>query len=320
VESENGQSVNTWTRIYGNVCFLNGQSQYGFGASGAFSTTISDNIVVGNGLSAQRGISTDLGTVTTYAADPYGMVHGNHIYNVDICHYYLGTGTNQAAYEPGPYTYSDETCRGNVRYGYYFNTGSTVQLDGVTINGGKSFGNGSADIYVAGTAGMKNLSILNHQSFNNGLTTAVAAQQAAVSINAPVIKLVLHGNHFYDEGSGSGGGKQLYALIVNGVAVTNTDISANDFSGNVTGVLSLSTGGTISGYWNDNLGLTSTVSGLASFPCTSSNGALGSRIPVTDAASPTYHAALTGGGSGATANTVDAYCGVLNGATEWLSQ
>ena len=248
-ETQNATSIKTWNRISDNLIYLQGNFQYGIGASGAFSTLIANNTINGSAGTSQRGISIDLGTVgTVTSADPYGKLIGNIINNVDIGVYYDGTGSAQTV--PAPYTFENNSISGNVRYGYYLHSGASLVLDGMTINGGAVYGHGAAGILLDGTSGFKNLTINNVKISGNAQTTVTATLKTGISVGAPVARLTMHGNDIYDGGSG----KQLYAMIVNAVAVTLANISANNLAANATGAINLASGGTIAGWIMDNAG------------------------------------------------------------------
>ena len=246
VESQVNQSVASSNRITGNVVYLYG-AQRGIASSGVFGTLIEANQVVGSGAALSRGISIDLGTLVTATADQYGKTLGNIVSNVDVGIYYDGSGSAQ--YSPASYTFEHNTVFGNLRYGYWLHSGASIQLDGVTISGGTVYGNGSAGVYADGTAGFKNLDVEGLKAFKNGLTTAIAAQQAGISVAAPVAKLTMHGDTIYDDG----GAKQLYGLITT-AAITAADITSNNLTGNVTGALQLSGPGSVAGWIADNQG------------------------------------------------------------------
>jgi len=247
VESQVNQSVASWNRIEGNLVYLYATGQYGIGVSGVYSTLVANNTINGTaGIGTERGISIDLGTLGpsgVASADPYGKYIGNVIRNVDIGIFYDGSQAAQVT--PNPVTIENNTITGCVRYGIWLH-GGAVAMDSMTINGGVIWGCNSAGILVDGAGGSKNLLISNMKIFNNALTTGTATLQGGISIAAAVNRLTMFGNDIYDGGST----KQKYAIIINGVAVTNAMIDsslANNLAANATGTILLSGGGTCAG-------------------------------------------------------------------------
>jgi len=243
VESQNGTSIKSWNVISNNIIYLQNNYQYGIGNGGVFSTLIANNTINGVRGTSERGISIDLGTVTTTSNDPYGKAIGNIINGVDIGIYYNGTGASQVV---GPYTFENNSISNNVRYGIYLHSGASVVLDGIVINGGAIYSNDSAGIFLDGTAGFKNLTINNVKLFGNAQTIATVTLQAGIAIATPVARLSMFGNDIYDGGST----KQKYAIIINNAAVTAAKIDsslANNLAANATGTISLAGTGSCAG-------------------------------------------------------------------------
>jgi len=233
-----------------NILYIYSASQKALGISGADNVQLTNNKVYGNLATSQVGISVDYGTVAgIVSASARALIANNSLFNTAIGISLNFAGASEAV-ALKPILLSDNYLYGSGQNAILIATGATIQVDSVKINGGLIYSSLAAGISVTGTAGLKNLSLGNIKAFGNATTTGTAAQQAALSITAPINGLNMSGCDFYDDG----GGTQLYGIIVSGVAVTNANIQNNNLSGNVTGSIGLLASGTIAGWVANNKG------------------------------------------------------------------
>lgn len=295
-------TVASYARVEGNYAYLTTAGAHGIGDDGLQRFDCIGNQVVGQaGISMGDGITVHTGTIFG-SPGIEGLIAHNVIRNTNngISILYNSVAPSVT---PTRYVLDANKITDVYNFGINIQSGASYVITTLDIKGNLISGSKAAGLYLGGTAGFKDLQVETNTIENNGNGTGTAAYKAGITLVAPITRMRLVANSIYDN---QGTPTQNYAIINNGAAVTGAWIAANDLTHNGTGVLS-TVSGSIVGAWVNNNGYTLTVGTL---PTCGASG-LGSVIPVTDATSPAYNGALTGGGT----ITIPAFC---NG-TAWTA-
>ncbi len=270
-ETQSG-SVNpgSTARTIGNYIELGTvANSFGIGDCGLRNSIVVGNTVVGNATSGD-GIVCRTGTVAGSSPGGQGIFSNNTIIacNNGIT---ISYGTTPSS-EINKYIVANNRIQTSVAAGISIVSNASAVFDTILIEGNNVSLSGTAGLSMTGAGGFKDVSIKNNQFQNNALTTVTASLKAGISITSPITRLRMVGNDCFDN---QGVQTQAFGLIVDTVAVTGANIQANDFSNNLTGTISMTSGGTIAGQLINNkgynpVGTTSPAAGAS--PWTFTNG------------------------------------------------
>lgn len=242
-------SVASKCRAIGNFVNISATGKYGIGDCGTRDFVISSNTIVGTS-GCLDGIVINGGTIGSPGGQ--GVIIGN---DINTCANGIGI-----SYSTAPSSFICKyTITGNridkcTAAGMEFKSNASTVTDTINVTGNTISLSGTAGISFVGAAGFKDVSLKSNISMNNAQTTVTASLKAGISITSPITRLRMVGNDCFDN---QGSQTQAYGLIVDTVAVTGALIQSNDFSNNLTGSISLTTGGTIAGTLLNNLGYNS---------------------------------------------------------------
>lgn len=264
-----GAKVNCW----GNYVQMANTSQYGIVDAGLSNFVCVGNNITGDpsGSGVLAGIAINSGTLTN-SPGVKGRISNN---KVRYCNNGILLDYTTQAPAICDYVISDNNVDLCYSEGIKALTSATVKLAGLQIFGNTVTRCNSAGIWVfAAGGGDDNVGIESNLCKNNGLTTGTAKLKAGILVDGTGATgyVRVRFNTCYDD---QGTQKQTYGLIVNATAVTNANISSNDFRNNLTGAINITGGATITGFITDNkgynpIGISAVVVGAS--PYTYTNG------------------------------------------------
>lgn len=243
---------NTWTRIIGNFIYQAASftSLGGIGDCGNKKIIIANNHVIGS-TGTRDGITCIAGTSGGCSGEQ-GIITGNYVEGfVNGISVDWTVAPTSAICE---YVIHNNKSRTNTAAGILIKAHATTGMETLKITDNICSVNASAGILFTGAATAKDVTISGNICRNNGTGGGAAATLGGISISTPITRLRMRGNSCYDN---QGSPTQTYGLIVSTVAITGAFIEANDFVTNLTGSISLLTGGTISGTLINNTGYNS---------------------------------------------------------------